>query len=68
MRHNKRLPTISHNWQTKALAVLSANNLPNKVHLLKIAHDDWCDMLHDRGFCNCDPSCIVKRVTDAEDN
>jgi hypothetical protein len=21
-----------------------------------IAHDDWCDLLNNRGFCNCEPA------------
>tara|TARA_Y100000310_G_C20678913_1_gene814725 strand:- start:1916 stop:2122 length:207 start_codon:yes stop_codon:yes gene_type:complete len=20
-----------------------------------IAHDDWCDLLNEKGYCNCDP-------------
>lgn len=28
---------------------------PGTVNHVAILHDDWCDLLSDKGPCNCDP-------------
>jgi hypothetical protein len=56
MRHK---PTTSHNYQrllevsieTSGLARLAASTAI-------IQHDDYCDLLNDCGFCNCEPRII----------
>ncbi len=54
-------PTLVHNFMLKA-APLFQHVRPGFA-AIDVKHDDWCDALHDRGFCNCDPEVsIVQRL------
>lgn len=60
-------PTTSHNYLRKQVEVLHALHRRGKtprstdpVEVLHIRHDDWCDALNGRGFCNCDPDFVFK--------
>lgn len=48
----KHPPTSEHNYLAKILAFQYA---AGKVVHVDVVHDDWCDSLSGRGFCNCDP-------------
>ena len=61
-------PAKTHNHVPKAIAFLAGKNFPPKLHLLTIAHDDWCDMISGRGCCNCDPEFKVRMMPKPEDN
>lgn len=39
----------------KKLTALTAGIRPGATYDLQINHDDWCDLLNERGYCNCDP-------------
>jgi hypothetical protein len=42
---------------------------PGQVYTIGVAHDDWCDLLHDRGPCNCDPEVRApERVPNLDEN
>lgn len=36
------------------------------LYYCRIAHDDWCDFLNDRGKCNCNPEITIKPVDSVE--
>ncbi len=49
-------PTTAHSYLAKQLRLLAVMPLQRGiVHVATVAHDDWCDALHGRGYCNCDP-------------
>jgi hypothetical protein len=55
----KHPKTASHNWLVKLVAMFKAGMLPEDgVNCCEIQHDDWCDLLSDTGFCNCDATII----------
>lgn len=51
--------TTSHNYIPKAVAFLQSRGLPAVLNLLQIEHDGWCDLVNNRGFCNCDTTFAV---------
>lgn len=61
-RSAKHKPTESYE-QSPYLAALMTANLDihrGTVQRVEIQHDDWCDLLNGRGYCNCNPT-IGKR-------
>ena len=52
-------PTTSHNY-LKKVADLGLTLAPGAEMTMDFAHDNWCDALNGRGFCNCDPDVIVR--------
>ena len=59
-------PSQSHNYMHKELEMLRSGRIhPGQVNLCHVYHDDWCDLVSGRGFCNCDPEI---HVTHPEDN
>ena len=54
-----------HNYKLKLLALSAAGKVPRggSWHT-RIAHDDWCGLLHHREFCNCDPDITFVRDVD----
>jgi hypothetical protein len=63
-----KTPTTAHNHIKQAVAFLALKNMPPQLHLLTIAHDDWCDFISGTGFCNCEPEFKLKRMPTTEDN
>ena len=53
----KHKPTTFHNHVWKMAAMHRAGLLPQTptAHQVTVEHDDWCDLLSGRGYCNCDP-------------
>ena len=50
-RRAARLPR----YTKKMLDALQGRQLTPGLHVVRILHDDWCDLLAGRGPCNCDP-------------
>ena len=50
-------PTSMHNHVRKMISMHRAGLLPQTptAHQVTVEHDDWCDLLSGRGYCNCDP-------------
>jgi hypothetical protein len=56
-------PTTAHNYLPKVAALYQQGLLrPSQVHGVDILHDDWCDALDERGYCNCEPEVRLKGV------
>ena len=36
-------------------AIRERQPIPGEIQVVRILHDDWCDLLANRGPCNCDP-------------
>jgi hypothetical protein len=51
-------PTSQHNYEKRAeeLAFLGP------VVVVEVRHDDWCDFINERGFCNCNPDVTPEQV------
>jgi hypothetical protein len=47
-------PTTEHNYIAKVLK-LAAQIPRGSLEDIDIYHDDWCDLLANRGYCNCNP-------------
>lgn len=58
-RHNRdrrKKPTSPKYMPALVAAAVTARMLqPGTAYIVKILHDDWCDLLAGRGPCNCDP-------------
>ena len=55
-RSRNHPPTTQHNHQQKLKKLLAVKPPPpGKVYESRVMHDDWCDLLNGKGFCNCDP-------------
>lgn len=50
-------PTTSHNYMPKVIALGIAHS--EKFVECDVRHDEWCDALNGRGFCNCDPAVTI---------
>ena len=48
-------PTKSHNYVAKMVKLVEAGEIPAGLQTVDIKHDDWCDLMFRRGYCNCDP-------------
>ena len=53
-------PTQEHNFIRKIAVHMTGLFLENPglasgLYAVEVCHDDWCDLLRQRGFCNCDP-------------
>jgi hypothetical protein len=51
-------PTTEHNYEKKIEQMLQNGDIQPMspgTAWVDIFHDSWCDLIHDRGFCNCDP-------------
>jgi hypothetical protein len=35
---------------------------PGAIYSIVILHDEWCNLLNERGYCNCDPGVIRREV------
>jgi hypothetical protein len=47
--------TTSHNYQRKLTEMIAAGLVPaDPLLIADIRHDDWCDALTGRGYCNCE--------------
>lgn len=64
----RRPPTTSHNYERKAAKFLRKKKLPPHLHLLNIGHDDWCDAINGRGYCNCRPELELREAPRPEHN
>lgn len=53
----KHKPTTEHNHLKRLLELQAQGKLPRQAGLFEIdvVHDDWCDMLQGKGYCNCNP-------------
>jgi len=49
------------NYQTKMNA-LTENYTGPGFYISHIAHDSWCDLLKERGPCNCDPDISIEEI------
>jgi hypothetical protein len=52
-----------HNYVRKQLALIAAGKLrfrPGECRDLEIRHDDWCVLLVQGGYCDCDPDIRVR--------
>jgi hypothetical protein len=45
-----------------ALLVAGESLAPGTVQSVDIFHDDWCDLLHSRGACNCNPEIQIAEI------
>lgn len=55
-------PTKQHNFVRKMQEIYNlAGSMRGSVTFADVVHDDWCDLLNKRGYCNCDP--IVEEIT-----
>jgi hypothetical protein len=58
-------PTTEHNYLHKQARLLQMVPLgKGTVTVASVAHDDWCDAINGRGYCNCDPDIKMTNVTD----
>lgn len=55
MKSRRRPPPVVPAYIDALLKLYAENALPVGVCSVTIRHDDWCDLLHGRGPCNCDP-------------
>lgn len=61
----KHPPTTSHNYLPKVMEHgLRFANEPGAFYDTDVRHDDWCDLLNNRGFCNCDPIVTTTKRAD----
>ncbi len=52
----RRLPDDADPLIAKAAVAMAAGTIrPGTLTHALIYHDDWCDQLHGRGPCNCEP-------------
>ncbi|MEO2025661.1 MAG: hypothetical protein ABGZ23_07245 [Fuerstiella sp.] len=57
----KRPPSTQHNYTRKLAQFARKKKIPKgQLQHVDIAHDDWCDMLQDEGFCNCSPEFRIR--------
>ena len=56
-RSAKHKPTASYQASPylAALTNLGLSLQPGTIQRVDIHHDDWCDLLSGRGYCNCNP-------------
>lgn len=63
-RSAKHNPTANYQ-QSPYLAALSALAVePGTIQRVEIQHDDWCDLLNGRGYCNCNPVVCAPELVD----
>lgn len=55
----KHPPTKEHNYLRK-IVDLGLTLTPKSLSEVDVQHDDWCDALAGRGFCNCDPDVSLR--------
>ena len=57
-------PTTEHNYLAKQFRLLETMPMvKGTVTFASVAHDDWCDAINGRGFCNCDPTIKFANVS-----
>ena len=56
-RSAKHKPTASYEDSPYLAELMAAGlSLPRgTIQRVEIQHDDWCDLLNGRGYCNCNP-------------
>jgi hypothetical protein len=54
-RAGARLPS----YAAKMIRALQGHQLMPGFYIVRILHDDWCDLLAGRGSCNCSPEVRV---------
>ena len=54
--HNKKLQSMVRN----GLVEIKHGTLAK----MDIAHDDWCNLLHKKGYCNCNPDITIMPTED----
>ena len=63
-RSAKHNPTANYQ-QSPYLAALSALAVePGTIQRVETQHDDWCDLLNGRGYCNCNPVVCAPELVD----
>jgi hypothetical protein len=58
---NQATPIPPHNCRAKIRALWEAGAIPRDagLHMIDIAHEDWCGVLQGKR-CNCDPDIALK--------
>lgn len=56
-------PTQAHNYVKKMVQLVEAGEIPSGLQTVDIRHDDWCDLMFHRGYCNCDPTVSLPFAT-----
>jgi hypothetical protein len=52
----------------KELAKLVSSVKRGGVYDVAILHDDWCDLLSDKGACNCTPETVMTELKSDEED
>ena len=64
-RRSAKHKTTANYLQSPYLAALAALSVePGTIQRVDIHHDDWCDLLHGRGYCNCNPVVSAPELVD----
>jgi hypothetical protein len=53
-----------HNYVRKQLRLIAEGKLdvrPGELHHVEVRHDDWCALLVQGGYCDCNPDFRVRR-------
>ena len=59
-------PARRHNYIAKIEKLYATGAFPRgSLSEAEVIHDEWCDLLHSRGHCNCDPDIVINRRGDS---
>lgn len=64
----KRRPPKPPSYLQDLIEAATRNCEKGKVYQANVAHDDWCDLLNNRGDCNCEPIITFVEIKEANEN